>query len=159
MENNQKIWESKTRLYNILRNMKARCSNPNNDRFRDYGGRGITVCDEWKNDYYKFKEWALENGYENHLTIDRIDNNGNYEPSNCRWTTLNIQQHNSSLLMRTNTSGYRGAYLDKRRNKWYSQIVVFRKKTFLGMFDTKLEAALAYDKYVKDNNLEHTTNF
>lgn len=59
-----------------------------------HGGRGITICDEWKDNFEAFYEWSMQNGYENTLTIDRIDPNGNYEPSNCRWTTYAIQNIN-----------------------------------------------------------------
>lgn len=85
-----------TRLYNIWSGMKRRCINSNDKRYEDYGGRGITVCDEWKDDFQAFHDWAMENGYEEHLTIDRINNDGNYEPSNCRWATYQQQNKNYS---------------------------------------------------------------
>lgn len=86
--------KSQTRLHRIWRGMKQRCFNPNNTAYEDYGGRGITVCDEWKDDFQTFHDWAMANGYAEDLEIDRMDNDGNYEPSNCRWTTRERQANN-----------------------------------------------------------------
>lgn len=83
-----------TRLYSIWNGMKSRCYNENHIHYNDYGGRGITVCDEWKDDFQAFYDWAMANGYQEEMTIDRKDVTGNYEPSNCRWTTMKEQQNN-----------------------------------------------------------------
>lgn len=83
-----------TRLYRIWDRMKQRCNNENIDCYNDYGGRGIKICQDWLNDFMNFYNWAIESGYQDNLTIDRKDNDGNYEPNNCRWITNQEQQYN-----------------------------------------------------------------
>ena len=83
------------RIYNIYMDMKKRCYNPNSSSYKNYGGRGISICSTWLNDFNSFLCWALNNGYKDNLSIDRINNNGNYEPSKCRWAT-NVQQANNN---------------------------------------------------------------
>ena len=85
-----------TRLYDSWTDLKQRCYNKHNKRYKDYGGRGIEVCDEWRNNFQAFYDWAMSNGYNDSLTIDRIDVDGNYEPSNCRWATLKQQLRNTT---------------------------------------------------------------
>lgn len=85
-----------TRLYHIWNSMKQRCSNPKNISFRYYGGKGISVCKEWQEDFSAFRHWALSNGYADNLSIDRRDSNGNYCPENCTWATSKEQQNNTS---------------------------------------------------------------
>ena len=84
----------RTRLYNIWRGMKKRCRNANDPFFADYGGRGISICNEWEHNFQLFYDWAMANGYKENLTIDRIDNEKGYCPENCRWATMKIQSRN-----------------------------------------------------------------
>lgn len=93
--------KSKTRLYNTYQAMKRRCYNPNVKRYEHYGGRGITICDEWLNDFQAFYDWAMANGYNpdaprGECTIDRIDNDKGYSPANCRWVGTKAQERNKS---------------------------------------------------------------
>lgn len=90
---------AKRRLQIVWNNMKQRCCNPSNPLFKDYGARGITVCQEWVDSFQTFYEWAFENGYKpdaerGECTLDRIDNDGNYCPENCRWTDMKVQSNN-----------------------------------------------------------------
>lgn len=87
--------KGRTRLYRIWYGMNRRCSNPKFKQFKDYGGRGIKVCGEWRRDFMAFYDWAMANGYDEALTLDRIDNDGNYTPSNCRWITRLEQMQNT----------------------------------------------------------------
>lgn len=82
------------KLYFRWLNIRERCYNPNNPAYKNYGGRGIKMCAEWKADFYAFRDWAIENGYNDFLSIDRIDNDKDYSPDNCRWTTVKVQSNN-----------------------------------------------------------------
>lgn len=84
---NKKHGHRWTRLYSILCGMKNRCYNENTKAYKDYGGRGITICNEWLHDFQTFYDWAMANGYKDGLEINRINNDGNYEPNNCEWVT------------------------------------------------------------------------
>ncbi len=87
------------RLYNVWRDMKKRCYNPKRKLFHRYGGRGITVCEEWIDDFKAFHDWAMDNGYREGLQIDRIDNNKGYFPDNCRFVTHTENQQNREMTI------------------------------------------------------------
>lgn len=98
-EGNTKHGGSCSRLYAIWTNMKSRCYSPNNKSYKDYGGRGIEVCDEWRDSFSAFREWAIQTNYDEtamygDCTLDRINVDGNYEPDNCRWVSEKVQQNN-----------------------------------------------------------------
>lgn len=93
--NHTKHNQRHTRLYKIWLKMKQRCFNSKDKSYKNYGGRGITMYDKWVNDFMSFYYWSKENGYKEDLSIDRIDNNGNYEPNNCRWTDKKTQNRNT----------------------------------------------------------------
>lgn len=143
------------KLTAIINAMLQRCNNPKNKNYENYGGRGITVCHEWTTNRKEFFEWALANGYKEGLSIDRIDNDGNYEPTNCRWTTMLVQSTNKRELMGSNTSGYKGVSFRKDTNRWRAYTKINGKQSTIGSFDTAEEASTAFIAYVKENNLEH----
>lgn len=125
---NTKHGKTNTRLYRIYEGIKTRCYSNSYKEYYLYGGRGITVCEEWKSDFMNFYNWAMENGYSDDLTIDRIDVDGNYEPSNCRWATAKEQANNTR---KTNYLIFNG--IKKSFNEW-SVLVNIKTKTLKNRF-------------------------
>ena len=142
------------RFYDTWYGMLQRCTNSNNKKYKYYGARGITVCEEWL-DVANFVAWA-EKTHPNTegMSLDRIDNDKGYSPENCRWADR-VTQGVNRRKMRTNTSGFVGVYWDKKTNKWRSSIVVDKKYKHIKMCETKEEAVLARDNYIIENKLPH----
>lgn len=104
------------RIYRIWNCMKTRCNNPRRKDYELYCKRGITVCDEWKDNFQNFYEWAINNGYKDNLTIDRIDPNGNYCPQNCRWATIDEQANNKRNTYYVECNGENILFLNLQKN-------------------------------------------
>ena len=134
-----------TKIWSTYHNIKQRCNNPKHPRYNDYGGRGITMCEEWLNDITSFINWAIENGYNKGLTIDRVDNNKGYSPDNCRCVSYAVQATNTNLR-KDNTTGYKGVSIDRKNgNRIRANIQIKGKIKFLGYYDTFEEASEAYE--------------
>ena len=146
----------KHKIYSVWNQMMARCYNEKSISYKNYGLKGISVCDEWHNVENFIND--MYPSYIDGLSIDRIDVDGNYQKDNCRWVSKAIQSQNTRRIRKNNTSGYRGVVFRKDIKKYRVAIRVNNKRINLGHFEDKIEAALAYDQYVIDNNLEHTTN-
>lgn len=123
-----------TRLYRIYNAMKQRCYNKNNTAYKDYGERCITICDAWLHDFDVFYNWSMNNGYDDSLTIDRIDVNGDYEPCNCRWITRKQQQNNRRNTIYLNYNGK-----TQTISQWAEELKIkqntIRTRYFLGWSD------------------------
>ena len=142
------------KFYQTWNGMVQRCTNPKNSSYKDYGARGITVCEEWL-DVSTFVAWA-EKTHPNieGLSLDRIDNDKGYSPDNCRWADRLTQTLNQRK-MKHNKSGYVGVYKYKKYNKWIAKVGSNNKLINIGSFKTKEEAVLARDNYIIENKLPH----
>ena len=128
-----------TRIYKIWCGIKVRCYNQNCKNYQNYGGRGITVCQEWKDNFKSFYDWAIANGYTDTLSIDRIDVNGNYEPKNCRWVNRTIQARNTT---RNRLITYNG------ETRCLSEWAEIYKINYKSLFK-KLKRGLAFTEAIK----------
>lgn len=136
---------SKTRIHKEWRGILHRCENPSASHYENYGGRGITVCDEWKEDFMAFYEWSMKNGYADNLTLDRKDNNKGYSPDNCRWVTHMENCHNRGKRKDCKSlhSGVRRIVFKSGNVKYRATIGVNYQTINLGYFDTEEEAVKA----------------
>lgn len=144
----------KERLYKIHRHMLDRCYKTWDNNYPRYGAMGITVCSDWL-DYQNFKEWALSSGYNDTLTIDRVNGALGYCPENCRWATYQTQTRNRRKQNKPASSKYIGVSKERHAQKWLASLCVSGKTTRIGYFDNEECAAKARDQYILDHGLQH----
>lgn len=144
-ETNRKHGQWDTRIYRIYYAMKQRAQNPNSPHYKYYGALGIKVCDEWDKSFEAFYNWAIQNGYSDDLSIDRIDPNGDYEPSNCRWADKVTQSFNRKTGA-DNTTGHTGVSLRKDTGKYQAYISKGGRRKVLGSYETLDAAVQAREK-------------
>lgn len=126
-----------TRIYRIWYGIYSRCYNKNNRQYSYYGKRGVVMCDEWLNDIFVFRDWAVLNGYSDELTIDRIDNNGNYEPSNCRWVDMRKQSNNRRSNAYLSYNGETHTIAEWSRIVGIKERTLWRRKNIMKWSDGK----------------------
>jgi hypothetical protein len=143
------------KLYDTWCGVIRRCTNKTHKDYCHYGGRGISVCEEWQ-DIKNFIEWAEET-YVEGMSLDRIDNDKGYSPENCRWADRSIQNTNQRMR-KDNSTGFVGVYWHKCSHKWAASIMTNKLKVNLGLFTTLEDAIKCRDKYIVDNNLPHKLN-
>ena len=153
--------KSHTKIYYIWYNIKHRCYKKKNKAYEHYGGRGIVMQQDWINDFLKFEEYVKSlNSYSSELigqgsiSLDRIDNDGNYEEGNLRWASEQTQKRNRRIPC-TNKTGFAGVSFHKLAKKYRARIVVNKKEIYLGLKETAKEAYQLRIDYIKKHNLKH----
>jgi hypothetical protein len=155
------------KIYNIWKQIKTRCFNKNNHGYKDYGARGITIDTNWINDFSSFQQYVTglpnfseDNIGRNGITLDRYENNGNYEKGNLRWVPMEIQCRNRRKKTGNVKSKYVGVSYDPggvsnpRKKKWRARITINKKTKVLGRFETEKQASESRNDYIKINKLE-----
>lgn len=158
----------KDKLYMVWSGMKKRCCNPNGPGYKNYGGRGISVCDEWKNDFQAFYDWAMANGYDEKLTIERKNVNGNYEPSNCEWIPMREQYYNRTDNVFITYNGETKVLKQWAKKFGISQDTIRRRLSkgidIEHLFDKKAPVSITYNgetktivEWAKEKGMEYNT--
>lgn len=153
---------TKTSLYRIWEGLVQRCCNPKDTSYHNYGARGITLCNKWRYSSYEFINWAKNNGWKKGLDIDRVKNNGNYDPNNCRFTTRSINNLNSRKCYRGNvTSEYIGIIKRTGIKRYYWDMsITYKGKSFKSHgFKTEIQAVIARDLIILKYELPATLQF
>ena len=145
-----------SRLQTIWSGMKNRCNKPRATGYEYYGAKGISVCSEWESSFKTFEEWALKNGYDDTLSIDRKNSFENYEPANCRWSDSHTQQANKKISIK-NTTGYIGVHVARNKTYYYALRTKAKRISKYG-FKTSKEAAIGRNEFIIDNSLDHSLN-
>lgn len=154
------------KIYSCWLDMIRRCYNPKSKNYKYYGARNVTVCDEWKNNFISFYKWALKNGFEIEkygkkskcYSLDRIDNNGNYEPKNCKFSSKRQQNINKRPSF-PNTSGYVGICKHSSGNRWYGRVRDNNGKIlYTGMSKDIIEAVKMRNDFILKHNLDNKLN-
>ena len=130
-----------TKLYLVWKGIKHRCNNPKHISYKNYGGRGITICDDWL-DFDEFYQWSVNNGYEENKQIDRRDNDLGYNPNNCRFVDSIINRLNKRI---SGVVKYRGVHKHRKLNKYIANISINHKTIYIGTYDTPEAATKAFD--------------
>lgn len=154
---------SNSNLYQRYMNMLNRCYNPKSNHYQAYGAKGVTVCKEWQESFESFADWCNANGYKKHLELDKDVRSAElgispaiYSPETCSFISAEENSKHKQLVMQTNSSGYRG--VTKHKRKYKATINVSGSFIHLGLWDTALEAAKAYDYYIVTNKLDRVLN-